>query len=66
MTFFRDGHVEVVKKEADFAGVGGGGWGGEGGFAGLDGDEVEVGFVGGAAALSWRLVRAVLGVMVWH
>jgi len=32
-----------------------------GGFAGSDGDEVEVGFVSGAAAVSWRKVGRMVG-----
>ena len=37
------------------------GGGGVGGFAGSDGDEVKVGFVSGAAAVSWRKVGRMVG-----
>lgn len=50
-TFFRDGHVEVGEKEADFAGFGGRGWGGVGRLAGVENDEVEVGFEGGGGCV---------------
>jgi hypothetical protein len=45
-------------------GFGGRGGGGVGRLAGVLDDEVEVEFVGGAAALSWRKILAVRG--GWH
>lgn len=58
-TFFRDGHIEGVKKEADFMGLLRSRMVGESGFAGVVDDEVEVGSVSRAAAVIWRKIRAV-------
>ena len=59
--FFRDGQVEGFMNGGGGRGFGGREWVGVGKLAGVEDDEVEVGFSGGAAALSWRKIWAVRG-----
>jgi hypothetical protein len=60
------GTLKASKKKRISWGFSGRGWVGVGGFARFNDDEVVVGMVGGAVALGWRKVRAVLEVMAWH
>ena len=62
-TFLRDGYVGGFKNGGDFVGLWRSRRGWRGRLAAVLKEEVEVGFVGGAAALFWRRVRAVSGVM---